>query len=385
MNPLLATFGTRGDVQPFVALAEGLRAAGHTPTLCIPPDHQPWIEARGLAVVPAGDPYGALMVELNASPGRVFKAIARQIPMQFEALEPLVARADVVVSGSLEYATATLCAQLGRPRRAALLSPFMVPARAHPMPMVPLAGLPPALNAATWWLSDALSRFSMLRPLNTERVRRGLPEVTRASAHLSGDEVLLPFPASLAEVEAPTVRVRQTGPWLLEDDTPLPPEVEAFLAAGPPPVYVGLGSMPGVAGLLPVIADAARQAGLRALVHGAVPAGEGVSPLAGAVSHAALLPRCAAVVHHGGAGTLIAATRAARPQVVLPFVADQHPHGRLVQALGLGCRASRKHHADRLAEALRAALGADPAVLQAQGRAVVSGVADTVALLEADG
>lgn len=331
MHVLCASFGTRGDLAPFVAIGLALRAAGHRVSLCGPPDHA-WAAAR-LPYTPAGDPYAAVIAELEAGPSRVMRVMERQVPAQFAALAPLVEQADLVLSGSMEYATAALCEHAGRPRRAVLLSPCMVPRRDAPMPMFP-DWLPRWAAPWTWRLVE-LAAGGIRRLVDTERRRLGLGPTASLQGALLAPETWLPFPAALATVGEPLLApVRQFDPWLLPPE-PLPARVEAFLGAGPPPVYFGLGSMPGV----PIELFAG--VGRRALL-----AGEGSDRpdccFVGEISHAALFPRCAAVVHHGGAGTTLTALRAGRPQLILPRTADQPFHGACVRAAGAGRVLPRK-------------------------------------------
>ena len=135
----------------------------------------------------------------------------------------------------------------------------------------------------------------------------------------------------------------QTGAWILPDDRPLPDELEAFLDAGEPPVYVGFGSMAmrSHEDLGRVAIEATRAHGRRLIL------GQGWADLAltddrddclvvGDVNHQALFPRVAAVVHHGGAGTTTTAALAGAPQVVVPQIVDQPHWARRVAELGIG-------------------------------------------------
>src|SRR5262249_11725270 len=124
--------------------------------------------------------------------------------------------------------------------------------------------------------------------------------------------------------------VAPDGSFHLPDERPLGEDVERFLAAGPPPVYIGFGSMPDkrAGRTTALFLEAARAAGTRVILsRGWAGFGEGArgddALVVGPVSHALLFPRVAAVVHHGGAGTTSASARAGRPQVVVPHVFDQ--------------------------------------------------------------
>ena len=154
-----------------------------------------------------------------------------------------------------------------------------------------------------------------------------------------------------------------SGYWFLDTPNWQPDAaLAAFLSSGPPPVYVGFGSMPAedAPRLAEMIVSAVRQAGCRAVIAGgwsdlaqAVPAGGDVLVIDGA-PHDRLFPRMAAVVHHGGAGTTGAGLRAGRPTLVCPVLGDQPFWGRLVARLGAGPQpiARRDLTVERLAAAL---------------------------------
>ena len=180
--------------------------------------------------------------------------------------------------------------------------------------------------------------------LNEERAKLGLDPVTSVQRHmftdrpwLAADPVLAPaFPLTGMEIV-------QTGAWMLSEGTPLPNEVEEFLAAGEPPVYLGFGSMRASEQTGRVLIEAARALGLRSILSqgwaGLTPGdpenGEDCLSI-GDVDHEKLFPRVAAIVHHGGAGTTTAAARAGRPQVIIPHNYDQFYWAHRVQELGIG-------------------------------------------------
>jgi vancomycin aglycone glucosyltransferase len=180
--------------------------------------------------------------------------------------------------------------------------------------------------------------------LGPQRAELGLPRVRDVLAHLFGSQTLLaadpelaPLPPDAAHRAEP---VGSLHPLVRED---LPPKLEAFLASGPPPVYLGFGSMPDPHPERTTceLIDAVSALGVRAIVSegwaglGRVALPEGVLAI-GEVSHALLFPRVAAVVHHGGAGTTASAARAGVPQIVVPHLLDQFYFARRVTLLGLG-------------------------------------------------
>jgi len=152
---------------------------------------------------------------------------------------------------------------------------------------------------------------------------------------LATDPTLDPSPS------APGIVIVQTGAWIFPDSSRLSADLEAFLEAGQPPVYFGFGSMPVAAATSRTLIDAARAAGRRPIVSegwaelGLIDEGSDCFAV-GDVNQQALFPRVAAVVHHGGAGTTLAAARAGAPQVVVPMFGDQPYWGSRVRALGIG-------------------------------------------------
>jgi vancomycin aglycone glucosyltransferase len=202
--------------------------------------------------------------------------------------------------------------------------------------------------------------------------------VDNVRAHiLTGHPWLAADPALAPWQQTPDLDVVQTGAWIVPDERPLPAELEAFLEAGTPPVYVGFGSMPAPKDIARVAIEAIRAHGRRALVS------RGWADLAltddrddclaiGEVNHQALFGRVAAVVHHGGAGTTTTAARAGAPQVLVPRMADQPYWAGRVAELGIGAA-----HDDPAptTESLSAALRT---ALTPQTRARATAVAGTI-------
>jgi vancomycin aglycone glucosyltransferase len=179
-------------------------------------------------------------------------------------------------------------------------------------------------------------------PLNAHREALGLPPVDNVRDHvftdhpwLAADPMLDPWPGS------PDLDVVQTGAWILPDERPLQADLEAFLDAGDPPVYVSFGSVRAPEDAAVVSIEAIRAQGRRVVVSRGwadlAPIDDGDDCfVVGEVNHQALFERVAAVVHHGGAGTTTTATRAGAPQVVVPQIADQPYWAGRVAALGIG-------------------------------------------------
>jgi UDP:flavonoid glycosyltransferase YjiC (YdhE family) len=178
-----------------------------------------------------------------------------------------------------------------------------------------------------------------------------LRELTDTTGYLQCQNPILAIDPELAPL-APDMRHWDViGHLAPGDGDPLPEAVEEFLAAGPPPLYLGFGSMtdPDAEHTTQLAVEATRQAGCRLILSRGW-AGLGATPLPshclaiGPVSHTRLFPRMAAIVHHGGAGTTAAAARSGKPQLVVPHLADQFHFGAQVHALGVAPKPLRRMH-----------------------------------------
>lgn len=210
--------------------------------------------------------------------------------------------------------------------------------------------------------------------VNSRRAELGLAPVADVRDHvftarpwLAADPTLAPWP------DANDPDVFQSGAWILPDDRPLDPELEAFLNAGEPPVYLGFGSIAAPGDITSNVVEAARALGRRTIVSRGwadlAPVDGAPDCLAiGEVNQQALFPRVAAVVHHGGAGTTTAAAAAGTPQVLVPQVYDQFYFAGRVEELGIG---SAHRDGGSLHAALAGALGPEVATT---ARALASAV-----------
>ncbi|MFI6817111.1 glycosyltransferase [Nonomuraea sp. NPDC050328] len=365
MRALLSTIGSRGDVQPLLALALELRALGHEARLCAPPDFGAWVEGLGFGFVPIG-PEVRRAATAPRPAGRPTPEQLRQlaeatVSTQFATLPEAAEGCDVLVGATaLQLAARSVAERLGLPYvyvgycPAGLPNPLVPPA---PTPMYAAAEDEPA---ARLWERDAEHWDAMWgAALNGHRAALGLPPVEGVRDHLftdrpwlAADPVLGPWPGG-AELE-----VWQSGAWLLPDARPLPPELAGFLDAGEPPVYVGFGSMALAPETGEAVLAAVRESGRRMVVlrgwAGLTPGSDGPDRLTvEEVNQTALFRRVAAVVHHGGAGTTTAAALAGAPQVIVPQSYDQHYWGRRVAELGVGGTTTPEGLAGTLAGALK--------------------------------
>jgi vancomycin aglycone glucosyltransferase len=377
MRVLLSTIGSRGDVQPLVALGLALRDLGQEVRLCVPPDFQAWIEGLGMPVTPIGpelrstgkaDPAAA-----PPTPEQVQQMIAGTVAAQFETIGSAAQGCDIIVGATtLQIAAPSIAERMGIPYVFVAYCPAVLPSPHHAPPVLARRGDAPAPATADFrelWAQDA-QRWNGTwgRLLNARRAVLGLAPVGDVLPHILTDRPWLAADATLGPWPDPDDQtVLQTGAWIVPDTRPLSPEIEAFLAAGEPPVYFGFGSIRAPADLSRTMIASARALGRRAIVL------RGWADLSlvddepdclaiGEVNQQALFKRVAAVVHHGGAGTTTAAARAGAPQVVIPQQYDQHYWAQRVDQLGIGAaHASGAPTTASLTSALERALQPDVA------------------------
>jgi vancomycin aglycone glucosyltransferase len=345
---LLSTYGGRGDVEPLVGLAVGLRELGAEARVCAPPDWAERLAEVGVPLVPLGPPVRSLMH--GATPPSVAdvpRLAAELIAEQFDKLPAAAEGCDAMVATGLFPVAASaqsVAEKLGIRYAFAAYCPIFLPSPHRRPQLLPGRPLPPDVTDHRVLNDLNIQNYNALYgpALNTNRASIGLPPVDNVRDHVITDHPWLAADPILAPWQEPAdLDVVQTGAWILPDERPLPAELEAFLDAGTPPVYLGFGSMRAPKDIARVAIDAVRAQGRRALVA------RGWADLApiddrddcfavGEVNQQQLFGRVAAVVHHGGAGTTTTAARAGAPQVVVPQMADQPYFAGRVADLGIG-------------------------------------------------
>jgi UDP:flavonoid glycosyltransferase YjiC (YdhE family) len=285
---------------------------------------------------------------------------------QFDALPEATSNSQYLIGAGIQLAGPSVAALRGVPYSYLSYCPVLFPSAEYPSMVLPPQTLPRWANRLSWRATRGFLNRVFLSMLAERRWELGLPAVPDVLEYLVGDRPILAADRELAPLPPDcTVPVRQIRALQPPPGDPLPAKLESFLEQGPPPVYVGFGSMTDVdaAHTTREIANALSAIGCRAIVSrgwaglGGAPLPEGVLEI-GAVCHVRLFPRLAAIVHHGGAGTTTAAARAGVPQIVVPHFADQHYWGRRVELLGLGPPAIPKNRlsAHTLAGALNTLL-----------------------------
>jgi len=391
MRVLLSTIGSRGDVQPLVALAAELKTLGHDVRLCVPPDFREWIEGLGMPVTSIGPELrstakpktGPAAPAAPISPELRRQMIEGTVAAQFETITASAQGCDLMVGATaLQVAAPSVAEQMGIPYVFAAYCPAVLPSPRHAPPVLGMLGDSPAPvmdDYSELWAADARRWNDTWGSLiNSRRASLGLEPVSDVHRYVITDRPWLAADPTLGPWPDPADgTVFRTGAWILPDETPLSLELEAFLDAGDPPVYFGFGSIRAPGNLSQVMIESARALGRRAILYRGwadlSPIDDAADCLTiGDVNQQTLFRQVAAVVHHGGAGTTTAAARAGAPQVVIPQHYDQHYWARRVHELGIGtAHAPGSPTTDSLTAALERTL--DPEVAD-RARSVAAAV-----------
>jgi len=389
---LLLGMGSRGDVQPLVALGERLVERGYAVSLAAPADLGHVVAGSAVDFEPLSFDLEAPLRDglgRDALRGSAWTQVRearlmRQVMAQTaEALagdvERLVDEADAVVSGALTFdlvdallTTGTRGMRRGGPSKPHLYAVFAPVWPSAFGDSVALALRPRSFSRVNLAWSTLAGRVALdlFRPAgDLVRARKGLPRQHfrhYTSTARSTPTLLAASPSVVPPAPDWPPALRQTGYWVRAgvSGASLEPALEEFLAEGAAPVFVGFGSMPtpDPDGIVRDVLGVLSRIGARGLVS------EGLAGLSvngapdvigiGSAPHEVLFARCAVVVHHGGAGTTAAAVRAGVPQVVVPHAADQPYWGRRMADLGVAADpvARKDLTPERLQRALEVAL-----------------------------
>jgi rhamnosyltransferase subunit B len=385
---VLSTFGSLGDINPYIGIALELRARGHHPVIATTEAYREKVEALAIdfhavrPVLPAYDKpeeVSTIMekcMDRKTGTDEIFNSlILPYLRDIYEDLQRAVHKADLLVTYPLPLVGPIVAQKTDIPWVSSVLAPFSLFSAYDP----PVGPRMPSLQKILA-LSPSLSRLflkltkwkftPMFKPVYRLRAELGLPsgEHPLVEGQHSPARVLALFSSILAEPQPdwpPQTRV--TGFPFYDrrgrsgDAAGLSPELVKFLEEGPPPIVFTLGSAAiwVARNFYRDSVDAAHALNQRALLligdvcnHPPEPLPRGVAAFEYA-PYSEVLPRASLVVHHGGIGTTGQALRAGKPMLVVPFAHDQFDNAARITRLGLGCTLPRQHYAaTRATEAL---------------------------------
>jgi UDP:flavonoid glycosyltransferase YjiC (YdhE family) len=378
---VLATVGSLGDLHPFIALARALRDRGVNVVIATAEDYRSRVQAAGIGFHPLRPSFEEVERDLGMDRGQLTRAVVARSDFLFrklvlpyaraayEDMMQVTADADLVLTSSLAFGARFAAEKRGIPWLAVILQPMMFLSSYDPS-VIPnaewLSALlralgPGAARHALWIVRKAVD--VVFRPLHSLRAELGLAPGTRDplfAGQFGGAGVIGLYSALLGETQPDYPRATSIVGFAAfdsEDGLPsrLDPHLDAFLADGTPPLVFTLGSLivnsPGR--FFGQSLGAARRLGRRAvLLVGEQAAGELVRLNSREVfvcayaPHSLLFARAAAVVHHGGIGTLAQALRSGRPQLIVPHFGDQMDNAARAARLGVARISSPRRYTE---------------------------------------
>lgn len=366
MRILIPTIGTRGDVQPFIALAQGLNRAGNLTIVASHPMMRTLVESHGVRFaqigpdIDLGEEVGAIRQRARNSALGLIQGMRfgfRMLERSHADILALCGDTDLVVVPAAIAAGKNEAELSGLPYLSVSLMPWAIPYD-DPERTFFKRGMYKAM--------DGLVNMITTRPLNSIRQKQGLAPVGKEGFTSTTLNLIPVSPAVFQPNPLWEQHHKLVGYWFADPpgEWEPPDDLLAFLESGDPPVVISLGAMTmgdyDAAVSVNLFVDVIQEVGTRAIFQGweaevkqfPLPPSMHAS---GSIPHSWLLPRCGAIIHHGGFGTTAAGLRAGIPALVIPHLVDQFYWGDCVHELGVGAKPIRWANLEKstLVESLR--------------------------------
>jgi len=338
MKIAIVVNGTRGDVQPMLALATGLIKNGHEIICCVPPENEELVKRYNIQFEAFGPNYKELFKQNAQMKGGATKApsskeMKKETENQIDLLPELLKGSDLMLSVGFVLGVHTAADILKIPYRFVIFYPILLGT----------SKTDPFINRVLFGFGKSMTNIVMKSFINKKRASVGLLPIKDVWANWMGDHVIVACDKELnAAREGVSFNFTQTGFLLLPSQNGLPENVEKFLDSGKPPVFIGFGSNPvsRPEKFSQIFDEVSKATNQRLIVS------KGWADLTenntsdvlyvDEMPFDLLFPRLAAIVYHGGTGTMAAAARAGIPQLAFPYMADQFENRKQSVKLGLG-------------------------------------------------
>ena len=348
MRAVLSSRGSRGDINPIIEIGAGLKKMGHEVDICIPDFFRDYAVKQGLQVSVYDEDSKKLMKGLGSGLGSVKNAMAffaNSIEQQFSFMLDATKNSDVLITTVNELSAPTVAEYRKIPHFRLTFAPVL-PGN-HPPPFSPWQNMPVFFNRLGWNTLSMLSGIAIRKFINGKRRELGLRPVRNSNAYHTGrSHTLLAINSELA----PPCRTWEgkynydyTGYCYGQINGPLEQDLLEFIDKGPPPVYVGFGSViiKDPRKFTQMVVEVIHKVGCRVIIgQGWTGLGEGYLEknifCIGDSNHATLFKKVAGIIHHGGSGTTHTAAKAGIPQFIMPQIVDQYYWGDRIYKMGLG-------------------------------------------------
>jgi UDP:flavonoid glycosyltransferase YjiC (YdhE family) len=343
--------GTRGFVQPAVALSSYLRSRNYEVLICGGLNIQELAEEHNCPFIPIGkdnEEFVSRAPDPTKQPLRATKALTDfvigEMKLQYDLLPEIASDADLILSVTFGLGGATVAEFLNKPFGYIGFCPQILPSDDHPALFVKSHRHAKLTNRLSWSFHKNLFNFSYKSFINAHRKKFGLLPVSDCWDHVIGNKVLLACDKEYSFVP-PDVKQKcyQPGYLSIPQQSDMDDNLMAFINSGSTPIYIGFGSMTASEPekTTRIVTEAARLADQR-LVLSSGWAKLGTDNLfnedcyiVGSIAHNFLFPKMAAIIHHGGSGTTATAARAGVPQIIIPHMTDQYYFAEQVPKIGV--------------------------------------------------
>jgi vancomycin aglycone glucosyltransferase len=321
-----------------IALASGLIKNGHEVICCVPPENEKLVKQYNCQFVAFGPNYLELFKKNSQFKGGATaaptpKEMKKETENQINKLPGILIGSDLIIGVGFVLGVHTVAEVLKIPYQFVIFYPALLGT----------SKTDPILYRILFAFGRSMTNRVMKSFINKKRAEVGLQKIRDVWENWMGDNVIVACDKELCEVkEGVLFDFTQTGYMTLPSQNVLPEKVEKFLNSGEPPVYIGFGSNPvsHPEKFNHIFSEVSKRTNQRLIVSkGWANLPENNSSgiiFVDEMPFEFLFPRLAAIVHHGGTGTMAAAARAGIPQVAFPFMADQFENRKQIVKLGLG-------------------------------------------------
>jgi len=352
--------GTRGDVQPMIALATGLKKNGHKIIICAPPENEDLVKSHDCQFVAFGPNYKELFknnlkIKGGATLRPSLKNMKRDTENQIKLLPEMLKGSDLLLGVGFVLGVHTAADVLKVPYRFVIFYPSILGASKNDAFIFRLL----------FGFGRSMTNMAIKSFINKKRKELDLQPINDVWQNWMGDNVIVACDKELNQVKEGVIfNFTQTGYMILPSKIALPENIENFLNHGKPPVYIGFGSNPisSPEKFGQIFSEVSKATNHRLIISKgwAEFTDESTSDIlyVDEMPSEILFPRLAAIVYHGGTGTMAAAARAGIPQIAFPFMADQFDNRKQIVKLGLGPNACdfKKITSNSISEAINACL-----------------------------
>ncbi|MFC1670895.1 glycosyltransferase [Spirochaetota bacterium] len=348
MKIVLSSRGSRGDVNPIIEIAAEFFKDNHHVSICVPKLFEEITGKRGLKTTFYSEDIENEMQNMESGLKALKRALnwfSKSIEDQFEYMLQETKDADVMITSVNEIAAPTVAEYRNIPHFRIAYTPVLP--GYHPPPLIPWQKLPPLANRGMWHVINGLTGLFFKRFLNQKRIKLGMRQIGSVGKYFTENSHTI---LTLNEILAPPCKswnnnymYDYSGYCYGDINGELDRELLNFINGGPPPIYIGFGSVSvkDADAFTRLILKSVSSTGCR-IILGSGWTGLGNTSLPHNIfqvndtHHGTLFPHLAGIVHHGGSGTTHTAARAGIPQFIMPQIADQFFWGHRIHSLGLG-------------------------------------------------